>query len=55
MNGRSFVNTDDVRAIAHPVLGHRIILNYAAISEGITTDTVIDKILATIPAPGAQG
>ncbi len=55
MNGRSFVNTDDVRAIAHPVLGHRIILNYAAISEGITTDTVIDKILATIPAPGTQG
>ncbi len=44
--GRNYVIPDDVRAIAHPVLRHRIILSYRARSEGITSDSVIDEILS---------
>ena len=46
--GRYFVTTDDVRAVAHPVLRHRIITNFNAESEGITPDHVVDKLLETI-------
>jgi len=45
MNGRSYVIPEDVKAIAHYVLRHRIILNYKARTEGITSDKVIDKVL----------
>ncbi|HUT37222.1 MAG TPA: MoxR family ATPase [Planctomycetota bacterium] len=50
LDGRTFVTTDDVRAIAHPVLRHRIITNFNAESEGITTDRIVDRLLETIPA-----
>ncbi len=46
--GRFFVTTDDIRAVAHPVLRHRVITNFNAESEGITPDKVIDKLLETI-------
>ena len=51
-NGRPHITTADIHAIAKPVLRHRIITNYAAISEGITSDMVVDKILQAVPAPG---
>ncbi|MBI2195344.1 MAG: MoxR family ATPase [Planctomycetes bacterium] len=50
-SGRTYVTTSDIRAVAKPVLRHRLIVNYAAISEGITSDQVIEKILETVPAP----
>jgi MoxR-like ATPase len=50
--GRPHVTTEDVRAVAGPVLRHRIIVNYAAISEGIDSDAVIDEVVSTVPAPG---
>jgi len=53
--GRAHVTSDDVRAVARPVLRHRIIVNYAAISEGIDSDAVIEKVLASVPAPGQRG
>jgi MoxR-like ATPase len=52
-NGRTHVTTDDIRAVAKPVMRHRVIVNYAAMSEGITSDMVVSEILKAIPAPGA--
>jgi MoxR-like ATPase len=49
LEGRSFVTTDDIRAVAHPVLRHRVITNFSAESSGITPDRVIDRLLAEIP------
>ena len=45
MEGRFNVSFDDIKAIAYPVLRHRIILNFEGITEGITEEFVIDKIL----------
>jgi MoxR-like ATPase len=50
-SGRYHVTFDDVRSIAHPVLRHRILVNFHAQSEGITSDTVIDRLLETVPTP----
>jgi MoxR-like ATPase len=50
LNGRFFVNTDDVKAVAHPVLRHRVITNFNAESAGITPDKVIDRLLQDVPA-----
>jgi MoxR-like ATPase len=52
LEGRTYVNTEDVRAVAHPVLRHRIITNFHAESEGVKPDNVIDKLLETVPATG---
>jgi len=49
LEGRTFVGTDDIRAVAHPVLRHRVITNYNAEAAGITADTVIDRLLEEIP------
>jgi MoxR-like ATPase len=46
--GRTFVRTEDIRSAAHPVLRHRILTNFAAESEGITPDTIVDQLLETI-------
>lgn len=43
--GRDYVDPDDVRAMVHSVLGHRLVLSYTAISERITPTQVIDDIL----------
>jgi len=47
LDGRYFVTTDDIKAVAHPVLRHRIITNFNAESEGITPDKVVDRLLET--------
>jgi MoxR-like ATPase len=47
--GRTHVSTDDIRALAKPVLRHRMVVNFAAESEGITTDTIIDRLIANTP------
>ena len=51
MNGRGYVLPEDVKTIAKDVLRHRILLTYEAEAEGITTDDIIDKILAGIKSP----
>ena len=50
-SGRTHVTTADIKAVSKPVLRHRIIVNYAAISEGITSDMVTEKILDEIAEP----
>ena len=52
--GRYHVSFDDVRALAHPVLRHRILLNFHAESEGITSDQIIDQLLDAVPVPTSQ-
>jgi MoxR-like ATPase len=54
LEGRFFATTDDIKSVAHPVLRHRIITNYSAEAEGITSDVVIDRLLSTIPDRGEQ-
>jgi len=49
LNGRTFATTDDVRAVAKPVLRHRIITSFTAESSGITSDTVVEHLLKTLP------
>jgi MoxR-like ATPase len=47
--GRTFVSTEDIAALAAPVLRHRIVTTFTAQSEGITTDKVIAKIVEITP------
>jgi MoxR-like ATPase len=47
--GRTHVSTDDVAALAKPVLRHRMVVNFAAQSDGITSDSVIDRLLEQTP------
>jgi MoxR-like ATPase len=49
--GRYHVSLDDVRALAHPVLRHRVLTNFHAESEGVKTDQIIDRLLEAVPAP----
>jgi MoxR-like ATPase len=49
--GRYHVAFDDIRALAHPVLRHRVLTNFHAQSEGITSDTLIDRLLESVSMP----
>ena len=49
--GRYHVAFDDIRALSHPVLRHRVLTNFHAQSEGITSDTLIDRLLESVPMP----
>lgn len=51
MQGRYHVSFDDIRALAKPVLRHRVLLNFHAESERVTSDQVIDKLLEAVPVP----
>jgi MoxR-like ATPase len=50
-SGRYHVSFEDIRALAHPVLRHRIITNFHAQSESVTTDDIVDRLLETVPLP----
>jgi len=50
-SGRYHVSFEDVRSLTHPVLRHRIITNFHAQSEGVTTDLIVDKLLQQVPLP----
>jgi len=54
MRGRKYVAIEDIRALAHPVMRHRIITNYAAESEGYDPDRIIDHVLDLYRAPEAD-
>ena len=51
MHGRYNVSFDDIRALAKPVMRHRILRNFHAESERVTTDTIVDKLLEAVPVP----
>jgi MoxR-like ATPase len=51
MNGRYHVSSDDVRALAYPVLRHRVLINFHAESEGVGSEEIIRRLLETVPVP----
>ena len=51
LHGRYNVSCEDVRAMAYPVLRHRVLLNFQAESEKVDTDKVISKLIETVPEP----
>ncbi|MBM4193735.1 MAG: MoxR family ATPase [Gemmatimonadetes bacterium] len=53
MQGRYHVSFDDVRALAKPVLRHRILMNFHADSEKVTSDRVIEQLLEAVPVPSS--
>jgi len=50
-SGRYHVSFEDIRALAHPVLRHRVLTNFHAQSEGVTSDALVDKLLEAVPMP----
>jgi len=51
MVGRAFATPDEVKAIVYPALRHRLLLRPELELDGLTTDAVLDSILAAVPAP----
>jgi MoxR-like ATPase len=49
LHGRGHVTVEDIQALSTPVLRHRLVINFAADSEGITPDDVIARVLESIP------
>ena len=53
MQGRYHVSFDDVRALAKPVMRHRVLMNFHAESEKVTSDQIVDKLLEAVPVPSS--
>ncbi|MBB2497014.1 AAA family ATPase [Aquipseudomonas ullengensis] len=51
LQGQDFVSPDDVRAVLHPVLRHRLQLSYDAVADGISADQVLDRLLDKVAIP----
>src|SRR5437870_2173024 len=49
--GRYHVSFEDIRSMAHPVMRHRVLTNFKAESEGVTTDSIIDDLLSSVATP----
>ena len=49
LRGNLQATADDVRAVAHAVLRHRMVTNYAALAEGVDTDGIVDQLLELVP------
>jgi MoxR-like ATPase len=54
LRGRGHVASEDIRDLATDVLRHRIVLSYDALSEGVTADEILERVLAAVPEPGSQ-
>ncbi|MBM4074364.1 MAG: MoxR family ATPase [Planctomycetes bacterium] len=52
LHGRPYASTDDVRSVAAPVLRHRILTNFNAEAEGVTSDDIVRKLTEIIPPEG---
>ncbi len=51
LQGRQFVTPDDVRAVIHPVLRHRLILSYDANADNVSADQVVDRLIEKVAVP----
>lgn len=49
--GRDYVIPEDIRMFAHEILRHRILLTFEALADGMTSDQVVDSVVATVPVP----
>ena len=54
LHGRSHVSFEDIRALANPVMRHRILTNFHAQSERVTTSQVIEQLLSAVPVPASR-
>jgi MoxR-like ATPase len=54
LHGRLHVTTDDIKEVAYPVLRHRLVTTFHADAEGVTTDTIIARLIQTVPLPQEQ-
>jgi len=52
-SGRYHVSFEDIRAMSHPVLRHRVLVNFRAESEGVSTDSIIDELLEKVQVPAS--
>ena len=52
-NGRYHVSFEDIKVMAHPVMRHRVLVNFRAESEGVTTDSIIDELLERVAVPAS--
>ncbi len=55
LHGRDHVAVEDVQAVAHPVLRHRIVTNFSAAAEGMTSDLIVDRLLQEVDPAAAVG
>ena len=53
INGRHHVSVKDVQALAKPILRHRVIPNFYAEAEGISSDRIVEQLLESVPAPAS--
>jgi MoxR-like ATPase len=51
LQGRAHVSPEDIRALAHPVLRHRILIGYRADAEGVSVEDVVDRLLKVVEMP----
>jgi MoxR-like ATPase len=51
LDGRGYVTPQDVKAVAHDVLRHRLLVTYEAEAEEVTAETILERILAGVPVP----
>ncbi|HVS85931.1 MAG TPA: MoxR family ATPase [Gaiellaceae bacterium] len=51
LRGRDYATAEDVRALAKDALRHRLVLSYQALAESVSADTILDRVLAAVPAP----
>ncbi|AGI24297.1 ATPase [Pseudomonas sp. ATCC 13867] len=51
LDGNDYVSPDDVRAVLHPVLRHRLLLSYDAVADGVGADQVLDRLLDKVAVP----
>jgi MoxR-like ATPase len=54
MKGRSHVSFDDIRALVHPVFRHRVLTNFHAQSEQVTSAKVIEQLLGAVEVPQSR-
>ena len=54
LRGRGHVVGEDIRDLALDVLRHRIVLSYDALSDGVTADQLLERVLGAVPEPGVQ-
>ena len=53
LHGRHHVSVKDIQALAKPILRHRVLPNFYADAEGITSDRLVDLLLEAVPVPSS--
>jgi MoxR-like ATPase len=53
LRGRGHIAPEDIRDLAADVLRHRVVLSYDALSDGVTVEELLERVLAAVPEPGA--